>query len=131
MHTRVERPFTAKSISKLIELITESLLQLKYISLREKIDMNKKQDKIDKSLQAIIENSSSNNEKVSIIISLNDDVNTSKVLETLKNISTLDIKVILEKLNIISVCINASYIKLLEEISDIKLIEYDRKVQIK
>lgn len=93
--------------------------------------MNKKQDKIDKSLQAIIENSSSNNEKVSIIISLNDDVNTSKVLETLKNISTLDIKVILEKLNIISVCINASYIKLLEEISDIKLIEYDRKVQIK
>ena len=93
--------------------------------------MNKSQDKIDISFQSIIENSSNNNEKVSIEISLNDDVNKSKVLEPLKNLPTLDIKVIWEKLNIISVCINAWYIKLLEEISDIKLIEYDRKVQLK
>lgn len=69
--------------------------------------MNKSQDKIDISFQSIIENSSNNNEKVSIEISLNDDVNKSKVLEPLKNLPTLDIKVIWEKLNIISVCINA------------------------
>ena len=99
--------------------------------------MDKDQFKIDKTLQSFIENSLTNNEKVPIIISLNNNFNKDKVLEKLKDIPTLDIKPTIEgdpimegPIPIIFASINALHIKLLKDIPDINLIEYDGKMQI-
>jgi hypothetical protein len=107
----------------------------KLIYLIEEIHMDNNQSKIDKTLQSFIENSS-DNEKIPIIISLNNNFNKDDVLEKLKDIPTLDIKSTIEgdpimegPIPIIFASINVLHIKLLKDIPDINLIEYDGKIQ--
>lgn len=117
-----------------ITLITNE----KIYTIGKETYMNKSQDKIDKRLQSIIEKSATGNEKVPIIISLNKDFNENKILEKLKrNITSLDIKPTIEDKSILEgpvpiifASINATDIKLLKNIPEVKLIEYDGKTQI-